>query len=301
MRNSGYQKINILRQIVLFINRTFHTFVNNLEAMYPTLIIANRIDLSDYPSWVVPLVFFGPIVAGLIYLIYVQRNNSKWEQGIFPEKLKYNRDNLMEAYICLSALLIQNDRREVSEKMKYISSYFYRHFPDNDYNISDSLKWSFQNPIQPKTVSVWINKNIKDKAKRSQIIYFLVGLAMKDEQMIDREYRIIKDLSFSIGLTSSELESIIAMYRVKSNTNSNHSSSSSEKQLYKSKIEICLQILGLKTGSTLVEIKANYRKLVKIHHPDRFSNESAEQQKIASDRFRKIQEAYEFLEENYKN
>ena len=57
------------------------------------------------------------------------------------------------------------------------------------------------------------------------------------------------------------------------------------------------EILGLSLDATNDEIKKAYRQLVKMHHPDLFHNESEAQQKIAEERFLKIQKAYETIEE----
>tara|TARA_R110001592_G_scaffold121046_3_gene326062 strand:+ start:1805 stop:2161 length:357 start_codon:yes stop_codon:yes gene_type:complete len=55
-------------------------------------------------------------------------------------------------------------------------------------------------------------------------------------------------------------------------------------------------ILGLKKGATLEEIKQAYRKLSKKFHPDLNPND-----KYFEDRFKDIQEAYEYLSKNTKD
>ena len=46
-------------------------------------------------------------------------------------------------------------------------------------------------------------------------------------------------------------------------------------------------------SASIDEIKKSYRSLVKQHHPDVFANASEAQQKMAEEKFLKIQEAYE--------
>ena len=60
-------------------------------------------------------------------------------------------------------------------------------------------------------------------------------------------------------------------------------------------LESSLKILGMSNGATIDEVKSAYRKLAKLNHPDRFMNEDQAHQKIAHERFLKIQEAYEFV------
>lgn len=64
------------------------------------------------------------------------------------------------------------------------------------------------------------------------------------------------------------------------------------------KYEKCLKVLGLKSGVELKEIKAAYKKLVLKHHPDRQTDPIAK--KSANEKLKKINEAREFLLENYK-
>ena len=64
--------------------------------------------------------------------------------------------------------------------------------------------------------------------------------------------------------------------------------------------KIALKVLNLKKGAIIKEAKLAYRKLAMLHHPDKFSSENEMQQKIAHERFVKINEAYELVLENFK-
>ena len=243
--------------------------------------------------------FITPLIIGIIYFVYVNRFNEEWEKGIFPENLPYSRDNLMEAYICLAALMIQKDTRNGREKKAFLNSYFKKHFPESIYNFGDSLSWSYSNPIKPKTAARWIYRHIKDPSKRLQVLYFLVGISIIDGEIIDREYAILKEITPILGLSTNDLDSVVNMYifshQEKHRKNSNHQGDNFRYNIDEKK-KIASKVLGLEPGASILEIKKSYRKLVKIHHPDRFSNESEEQQNLAHQRFIQIQEAYDFLE-----
>jgi hypothetical protein len=58
--------------------------------------------------------------------------------------------------------------------------------------------------------------------------------------------------------------------------------------------ERCLELLGLKPGASAQEIKAAYRDMAKVWHPDRFSHEPRLQEK-AQNKLKEINEAYEAL------
>ena len=64
------------------------------------------------------------------------------------------------------------------------------------------------------------------------------------------------------------------------------------------KYENCLEILGLKAGASLKDIKSAYKKLVLKFHPDRQTNPIAKD--LANEKLKKINEAREFILDNYK-
>lgn len=257
-----------------------------------TWILGTTIKGDEYDSWIFGAIFFVPLALGTIYLIYNQLQLLKWKKGVYPIKTKFSQDNLLEAYICLSAYMIQRDKRDVAEKMKFIRSHFHRYFAEGDFDIHESLKWSYNYPIKPSTVALWISKNIKEHSKRSQILYFLAGLAMVDGELIQREYSILKEITPLLGLTEKELDAIINMYRKSSEDQQQTSTKSTNSATRK---ELAFGILELAVGAPEKEIKMAFRRLAKLHHPDKFMNESPEQIRLANERFMKIQQAYELL------
>jgi DnaJ-domain-containing protein 1 len=56
-----------------------------------------------------------------------------------------------------------------------------------------------------------------------------------------------------------------------------------------------LAILGLEEGASREDVTAAYRRLAKVHHPDRFSALGAEAEKAATITFQRIKAAYELL------
>ena len=56
----------------------------------------------------------------------------------------------------------------------------------------------------------------------------------------------------------------------------------------------CYELLGVKPGVSPAELKAAYRDMAKVWHPDRFGQDERLQQK-AQEKLKEINEAYEFL------
>jgi len=55
------------------------------------------------------------------------------------------------------------------------------------------------------------------------------------------------------------------------------------------------EILGLKRGATVSEVKKAYRNLALKHHPDRVSQLGEEYRKIAEEKFKAINEAHQII------
>lgn len=65
----------------------------------------------------------------------------------------------------------------------------------------------------------------------------------------------------------------------------------------KSEYAKSLKILNLPSSAKLSAIKKSYRKLVKIYHPDKYQD--LIKKEIAQEKFKKINDAYHYLIDNY--
>lgn len=238
-----------------------------------------------------------------IYLSYDYFETKKWKRGIFPSKLKYTKENLGKAYICLSASIIRRNLSESIPKSDFMYAYMLKEFSEDREKVKNAFNFSIKYPIQINTVCDWLNEYLKDDLNRLQIIYFLASQTMVEGELLQNEYRFLQYLTSMLHLEQKDLESIIAtLYKQNKKHKSTKSngkktrSKSDERTPSKTKVNGYYKILGVTELSTLKEIKKAYRKLVMLHHPDKYATSSEEQLKKAQDRFLKIQEAYEYLE-----
>ena|SRR6218665_1146900 len=246
---------------------------------------------SELPTWLVILIFLIPLVGGLSLYAYKTRHAKYWRKGIFPQSLKPTEDNFLEAYLALGAKLILLDYHETKNKTQFINQYFHRYFTKANYNFGDSLMFSLKYPIQTKTITDWMKVHLKDEGSRSQIIYFLTGLALVSGNVNSRELNFLKQINLDLNLPADNLTRIIAIYA----SYQQHKEKEAKKVQRKSSKNYFYEILGIPLNSTQEEIKKAYRKLVKIHHPDNFATGTESQQKMAAEKFVEIQNAYEEL------
>jgi len=223
-------------------------------------------------------------------------NDREWHEGLFERNEPYSDDTsndpLLEAYISLGALMVRKDTSSYGEKILYLNNYFSKNFPKTHYDFGRSFTESLKNPVRPMVVSKWMRRKLPSRAQRIQVMYFLAGLSTVDGSMNTGEVELLKEMSDLLELSPQDFESIIAMYTQKQERN--HRTERSKPGL--SAIQLACKIIGVSEHASADEIKKAYRSLVKLHHPDRFANETCEQQELATERFREVQKAYEILE-----
>jgi len=247
--------------------------------------------ISELPSWLVATIFGVPFIGGLIFYGYKTRHAKSWRKGIFPITLKPSDDNFLEAYLALGAKLILINYSESKGKTTYLNNYFNRYFKFSNYNFGDSLLFSLKYPIQTASVTDWLKFHYKDESSRSQVVYFLTGLTLVTGSINKRELAFLMEINSQLDLLPENLKQIIAIYT--SYSRSNESSHKTKKA--KTANNLDYDILGIAQNATQEEVKKAYRSLVKIHHPDNFAQHSDYQQKLASEKFIEIQNAYERL------
>lgn len=246
---------------------------------------------SHLPTWLVAILFGVPFVGGIALYAYKTRHARSWRKGVFPQSLKPTEDNFLEAYLALGAKLMLLNHQETKSKTQFINQYFNRYFRFANYNFSDSLLFSLKYPIQTKTITDWMKIHLKDEGSRSQVIYFLTGLALVTGEITSREVQLLKQINEDLDLSQENLRHIFAIYEAYKA----HQKETSEKVHRKSSGLHLHTILGVEKNATKDEIKAAYRRLVKLHHPDNFATGTESQQKMAAEKFIEIQNAYEAL------
>ena len=254
---------------------------------------------TDIPTYLVVILFLAPIILGLGWFIYKTRHAKTWRRGIFPQKIKFNQDNLLEAYLALGARLVIFDYDSSKDKTQFINSYFNQYFPKETYNFGDSLLFSLRHPINIQSVNKWLNTHLTSNEGRSQVIYFLTGIAMIIGSINQRELTFLTLMNAQLKLSEEQLKQTIAIYQSYHNSHRKQKNYTQKGNNKKSIINTSLQdaknVLGIREDVNLKELKSIYRSLVKRFHPDVFITATEIQRKIAEEKFIQIQNAYETL------
>jgi len=123
-------------------------------------------------------------------------------------------------------------------------------------------------------------KNHMDINSKIQLAHVLFGLSKADNEIHQNEINIIANISNLIGLNKSDFQSIKAMFV------------EDTKSAYK--------ILGLDSNAEISEIKVAYKKMAIKYHPDKVSHLGEEFSKVAEEKFKTINDAYQKIKKERK-
>lgn len=179
--------------------------------------------------------------------------------------------------LILASIVIKSDGSQDKRELDYVRKQFVSMYGKTRANHAFKLfkKISEQRNISKRQVCLQI-KMMMDHASRLQLLHFLFGIAKADGHVTEIEMREIYTMSGYLGISSRDYESIKAMF-------------------YNSK-ENAYKVLEIDKKATIEDIKKAYRKMAKKYHPDRVIHLGKEHQKGAEEKFRQVQEAYEYLQ-----
>jgi len=121
-------------------------------------------------------------------------------------------------------------------------------------------------------VSMQIRQNM-DYASRLQLLQMLHGISAADGQVHPEEIRVIRLVAQYMGISQNDMDSVMAVYVVDT--------------------DWAYKVLGIDRSANDEEVKKAFRKMAMKYHPDKVSYLGEDFQKIAHEKFRKVNEAYE--------
>jgi DnaJ like chaperone protein len=112
-----------------------------------------------------------------------------------------------------------------------------------------------------------------DYSYRLEMLHFLFGIASADGSVIDSESNVIQRIANYMRITASDFESIRAMFV--------------------SQTDATYKILEIEPTASDEEVKKAYRRMAMKYHPDKVSHLGEDFKKVAHEKFRKVQDAYD--------
>lgn len=226
--------------------------------------------------------FYGILIGFAIgaYLDVITNRSSKNARGDFQgnqNQRSYSsfnpNDRLSNNLNMLSAAVMRADGKVLKSELNFVKTFFHQQFGSNiaQRRISE-LKDLLKSNIQVQSICWELNQLVQPGSK-SQILYFLFGIAQSDGNISSQEISLLTEIANALRISPAEFDRIRAMF-VKDTSND-------------------YSILGVEPNATDSEVKKAYRKLAVKYHPDKAAQMGPEYENNAKEKFQKIQEAYE--------
>jgi DnaJ like chaperone protein len=235
--------------------------------------------MAKYVKWLagaLGMAFVGPIGALIGFAIGALLESSEDREKLLDPHTgeSYRPDGFTAALLVLTAAVMKADGKIARAELDYVKEFFKKQFgADKTKRDMLLLREILQKDFSLYQVSAQVQAGM-DHASRLQLMHYLIGIAMADGFLDERESHILKSIAHYFNINNYDFESIRAMY-------SKHT------------LHDAYAILEADAKATDDEIKKAYRKVAAKFHPDRVSSLGEEHIKAAEDKFKKVQDAYE--------
>ncbi len=217
--------------------------------------------------------FGGPLgaILGFAFGSFIDATNVE----VISDNRKTTTGDFAGSLLVLVASVMKADGRVLRSELDYVKKYFVQAF--GEASATEALKILrdiLKQTIPVRDVSVQIKQRM-DYASRLQLLHFLFGVADADGQIDQSELKLIEQISYYLGISSSDLGSV--------------------KNMFIKSIDSAYKILGVDKNISNEELKKTYRKLAIKYHPDKVNYLGEDIKKKANEKFQKINEAYESI------
>ena len=185
------------------------------------------------------------------------------------------RNSFFVSLLVLSSAVIKADGKTLQSEVDCVRSFFRSNFGEQAAQQAIQILQQLDSQqVNIYSVGDQIAANM-NYSQRMQLLQYLVQIAMADGEFAKAEKSVIECIGSVIKLSTSDVNSLIAMYYKE------------EQSAYK--------VLEISPNATDDEVRAAYRRMAMKNHPDRVSTLGPDVQKAAAERFQQISEAYETI------
>ncbi|HDR89938.1 MAG TPA: molecular chaperone DnaJ [Bacteroidetes bacterium] len=183
------------------------------------------------------------------------------------------RGDFVVSFLVLVAAMMKADGKVLRSELDYVKKYLVTAFgTEAAREALAMLRDLLRQDIPLRQVSMQIRQNM-DYSSRLQLLQMLHGISAADGQVHPEEIRVIRLVAQYMGISQKDMDSIMAVYVADT--------------------DWAYKVLGIDRSAGDEEVKKAYRKMAMKYHPDKVSYLGEDFQKIAHEKFRKVNEAYE--------
>ena len=188
-------------------------------------------------------------------------------------RTKTLRGDYAASLLVLIAAVMKADGRVMKSELDYVRRYFVSRFgEDTASEAVVMLRDILKQEIPLRDVTNQLSQKL-DYSYRLEMLHFLFGIASADGSVSDLENEVIHKISGYMAITGSDFESIRAMFV--------------------SQTDASYLILEIEPTTSDEDVKKAFRRMAMKYHPDKVSHLGEDFKKVAHEKFRKVQSAYD--------
>ncbi len=216
------------------------------------------------------------------------------------------RNSFLFSMMVLTSYIIKADGKVMHSEMEYVRQFLRQNFGGDAETQGDQILrrlFEEQDRMAAKDPNAF-RKIIQDSCRQmarnmddgmlQQLLYFLVLLAKADGKVPDAELRALYEVAQYLGLSASDVDSMLHMsggYTGSGSRSGNSGSNNSGPARNEMSLDDAYKILGVSPSASDDEVKAAYRKMALKHHPDRVATLGDDVRKAAEQKFKEIGQA----------
>jgi len=183
------------------------------------------------------------------------------------------RGDYAASLLVLIAAVMKADGRVMKSELEYVRRYFVTRFgEDTASEAVVMLRDILKQEIPLRDVSRQLSERL-EYSYRLEMLHFLFGIASADGRVSDSENQVINKIAGFMSITDSDFQSIRAMFV--------------------SETDSAYKILEIESTASDDEVKKAFRNMAMKYHPDKVGHLGEDFKKVANEKFRKVQEAYD--------
>ena len=224
----------------------------------------------------------GPI-GGILGYTAASLSDSKARSGLYNSYFPGNTSSypktkpgdFMVSMLVLFASVMKADKQLLKSELDFVKQFLKNQFHTND--VQDFMvlfKDILNQDYHLRDVCRQIQRSM-DHPSRLELVHVLFGLSQADGHIHPEEIKIIHTIARYMNINENDFISIQAMFVRDSKSD------------YK--------VLEISSDATDEEVKKAYRKMANKYHPDKVSHLGDELQKLAEEKFKSVNDAYQTI------
>ena len=221
-------------------------------------------------------VFAGPIgaILGYTYASMSDDRSSQWAQ---PRSQTKHGDFVISVLV-LFAKVMKADGQLLRSELDYVKKFLRQQFGvQQTKELMVVFKDILDQEYPLKDVCRQIQRSM-DHPSRLELIHILYGLSASDGHVHPDEVRVIQAIANYLNINNNDYESIKAMF------------AKDEEASYR--------VLEISKSASNAELKRAFRKMANKYHPDKVSHLGKEMQKLAEEKFKAVNDAYQQIKKD---